>query len=218
MALIKRMSIGIIISMIGLAFAAVAYYKEIKPVNLKIQGSVLTSGIITSDETTEGYITGENPVVEYTVYPDNEIFKENVSQSGRITRFKSGEHVSVYYSIKDPSDVMLADPGVMYYNALGIGLFGGVILFIFGIPLMILGILNRDSFFDISGQLKNGISPAAGKSVKINAVIIVLLWIMKIFFDIPACIHQSPYLIISFIIMFIVNIGSFLIVLRISDK
>lgn len=208
---------GIILCVLGFLFTTFGYYKSIKPINIRIMNSAVTSGVITSDQTRSGYVTGDYPVAEYTISPGNEVYKEPVRQAGRVMRFKQGERVKLYYDIKNPSEVMLGEINVLYNDAAILLLFA-LPFFLFGFSLLALGILKRDSFFDISKQLKNGIPPSVKHSVKIISGTCVILMILKLYNDIPVCIHTIPYFFITFAFMFVLNITSFLVLLNLKNR
>jgi len=208
---------GIILCLLGFMFASVGYHKSVKPVNIRIMNSAVASAVITSDQTQSGYITGDNIMAEYTVSPGSEVYKEPFGQSGRIMRFRQGERANIYYDTGRPSEIMLAETGVLYNDAIMLGLFT-IPFFLFGFSLITLEILKRDSFYDISGQLKNGIPSGVKKSVKIISGLGAGLMLVKIFSDIPICIHTKPYIFITFAIMFVLNITSFLVLLRLENR
>ncbi|HPS58798.1 MAG TPA: DUF3592 domain-containing protein [Spirochaetota bacterium] len=208
---------GIVVCIIGLFFLIFGYFKFVKPVYLKVQNSAVTSAKITPDEVKSGYATGNSLMVEYTVSSNGEVYKESVSQRGRIMRLKENERVTVYYDSNRPDEVMLADTTVLYRDAMPLALFAFPIL-LFGISLLALGILNRDSFFDISHLLKNGLPASVKTSSKIISGLCVMLLIMKLYYDIPFCINTTPYLFISILIFVILNIASFLVLLKLNQK
>lgn len=202
---------GIIICLIGLIFVIPGYFKTVRPVRNNIQNSAVTYGVLRSGPVRSGYVTGDSSMAEYTVAPD--VYREPVSLKGRITRLKEGERVKLYYNMKDPSEVYLAQVNVLYRDALLLALFV-VPFYCFGFALIALGILKRDSFYDMSGDLKKGVPPSVKTASKIIPGMCVLLWMLKYFGDIPVCFYMKPYLFITLAAGIVLNVTAFVVLVK----
>lgn len=208
---VQNIIMGIVICLIGLIFVIPGYFKSVRPVRNNIQNSAVTYGVITSGTARSGYITGDSSMAEYIAGPD--VYRETVSLKGRITRLKEGERVKLYYNMKNPQEVYLAQVNVLYRDALLLALFV-VPFYCFGFALMALGILKRDSFYDLSGDLKNGIPPSVKTASKIIPGLCVLLWILKYFGDIPVCFYMKPYMFITLAAAIVLNVTAFVVLVK----
>jgi len=201
---------SIILIIIGSLIMIFDYYKFVKPVNRFIENSETAFGIVVSDNTKLGGVVKEYPMVEYTDKKSSISYKTSLSEKGRILKYKVGEKLKIYYDPNDNYIVKQDDKLVLYNEAILLSLFG-LPFFIFGILMLILGfIVKRDSFFDLSESINSYSLGAA----KLFAIIIAGLWMilffMKSLFDIPDFIYTTPYLVLSFVIMFILNITQFI--------
>lgn len=200
---------------VGIAFSAITYFKTVRPVNIWLKNATPAQGIIITGKTSSGYVTDGSATVRYRV--NSEYCESSASQKGRITRLREGEQVNVYYAKKDPRDLKLAETHVLYNETVIMCLFTFPIL-LFGFMVIALAVMKRESFFDISAMLKDGIPPKTLLSLKILPGILALLWILKITADIPVRYHTWPYNFLVLAVMFVLNIASFLILLHIEKK
>ena len=205
---------GIIICVVGLIFIIPGYYKTVKPVNDAVKKSGTAYGVVSPDTVKSGYITDDSQMVEYSV--QGEAFSTWVSRKGRIIRFKHGERLKVYYDPERPSEAMPAGFMMLYNRALALALFV-IPLYLFGFSLIALGILKRDSFFDISGLLAKGIPSSVKKSTKIVSGTCAALWLLKITTDIPAMFNTLPYMLITLAAAIVINVTLLVVLLKIEN-
>lgn len=205
---------GIFICIVGLIFIIPGYYKTVKPVNDAVKKSGTAYGVVSQATGKSGYITDDSQVVEYSVQGD--AYRTWVSGKGRITRLKHGERLEVYYDRENPAEAMPGGFMMLYSSALALALFV-IPLYLFGFSLIALGILKRDSFFDISGLLAKGIPSSVKTSTKIVSGTCAVLWLLKITTDIPAMFNTLPYMLITLAAAIVLNVTLLVVLLKIEN-
>ncbi len=208
----SRIAGGICLFLGGALIILFGVFKFVRPVEAYVKRARITSAVVKGYDCKSGDYAKSPLFVEYQPEGSSEPLTFNLDVRAKVFVPRCGQTIRIYYDPDDPYDARDSYPPTLYFSALVLMLFAAP-FFLFGLLLFILAILNRESLFDLSqGAGEGGIAFTVGmRMAKVNTLVFIFLLLLKLIADIPRQIYPAPWIIFSFILVFVITISVFVI-------